>query len=256
MRSSPVQDTTVGKLSLLGFDPQNSSHKPNRTIEDTQVAICTISVVATNLISHEKVDQVTNEQNLVRRAQRGDEDAFSALFQLYRRLVYSVCLSMTRDAAEAEDMTQEAFLKVFEKVGTLRRDSAFSSWLYRVAVNTVLMKRRRHKSPPMLSLDAPALSDSPSLRQELGKRDPSLSGAIDRISLHRAIQALPAGCRKIFRLYEVHGYQHREIAELLHCSIGNSKSQLRHAKLKMRDLLFPQWASTRSRNVICITDER
>jgi hypothetical protein len=73
MRSSPVQDTTVGKLSLLGFDPQNSSHKPNRTIEDTQVAICTISVVATNLISDEKVDQVTNEQNLVRRAQRGDE---------------------------------------------------------------------------------------------------------------------------------------------------------------------------------------
>ena len=131
---------------------------------------------------------------------------------------------------------------MFHNVGTFRGDSAFSTWLYRVAVNTVLMKLRR-QFPPMLSLDEPMSSDSPSLRRELGKRDLNLSGAIDRISLHRAIQALPAGCRKIFGLHEVHGYQHREIAALLHCSIGNSKSQLSKAKLKMRGLLFPKWNS-------------
>ena len=107
----------------------------------------------------------------------------------------------------------------------------------------------------MLSLDAPMSSDSPSLRHELGKRDPNLSGAIDRISLHKAIQTLPAGYKKIFGLHEVHGYQHREIAELLHCSIGTSKSQLSRAKLKIRGLLFPKWGSTRLRNAERITDE-
>jgi RNA polymerase sigma-70 factor, ECF subfamily len=191
----------------------------DRTIEDTPVATCTISPAATNAISFEKSARVAHELTLVRRAQRGDEEVFATLFQLNRRWVYSVCISMTRDASEAEDLTQEAFIQVFHKVGTFRGDSAFSSWLHRVAVNTVLMKRRRRKTPPMLSLDAPVSSDSPSLRHELGKRDPNLSGAIDRISLHRAIQALPAGCRKIFGLHEVDGYQRsrdRRTVALLH----------------------------------------
>jgi RNA polymerase sigma-70 factor, ECF subfamily len=219
------------------------------------VATCTISAAATNAISLEKSERVANELTLIRRAQRGDEEAFAALFQLHRRRVYSVCLSMTRDVPDAEDLTQEAFLQVYHKIGTFRGDSAFSSWLHRVAVNTVLMKRRRRKPQPMLSLDAPVSSESPSLRYELGKRDPNLSGAIDRISLHRAIQALPAGYKKIFGLHEVDGYQHREIAELLHCSIGTSKSQLSRAKLKIRGLLFPKWDSTRLRNAVRITDE-
>jgi len=219
------------------------------------VATGAISAAATNSISLEKSERATNELTLVRRAQRGDEEAFATLFQLHRSLVYSVCLSMTRDVSEAEDLTQEAFLQVFHKVGTFRGDSAFSSWLYRIAVNTVLMKLRRHKSLPMLSLDAPVSSDSPSPRHELGKRDPNLSGVIDRISLHGAIQALPSGYRKIFGLHEVHGYQHREIAALLHCSINTSKSQLRHAKLKMRGLLLPKWSSARLRNAARMTDE-
>jgi len=219
------------------------------------VATCAISAATKNSISLEKSERVANELILVRRAQRGDEEAFATLFQLHRRRVYSVCLSMTRDASEAEDLTQEAFLHVFQKVRTFRGDSAFSTWLYRLAVNTVLMKRRRHKSPPMLSLDAPVPSDSPSLRCELGNRDPNLSSTIDRISPHRAIQALPSGYRKIFGLHEVHGYQHHEIAELLHCSINTSKSQLHHAKRKMRGLLFPKWSSAPLRNAVRITDE-
>ena len=137
-------------------------------------------------------------------------------------------------------MTQEAFLQVFRNLGSFRGDSAFSTWLYRVAVNTVLMKRRR-KSPPIVSLDEPASADSPAPRRDLGRRDLNLSGAIDRISLDRAMEALPAGCRKIFGLHEVDGYQHDEIAELLHCSVGNSKSQLHKAKEKMRRLLLPKW---------------
>lgn len=217
------------------------------------MATCAISTAATNSTSTGKRERDANKPTLVQRAQRGNEEALATLFQLHRSRVYSVCLSMTRDVAEAEDLTQDAFLQMFRSIGTFRGDSAFSTWLHRVAVNTVLMKLRRSKSPPMLSLDEPASPNSPSSRPELGKRDPNLSGATDRISLRRATQALPAGCRKIFDLHEVQGYQHHEIAELLHCSIGNSKSQLHRAKLKIRGLLSPKRNSDALRKVPRVT---
>jgi RNA polymerase sigma-70 factor, ECF subfamily len=209
------------------------------------VATCMITATATNVspinvlpVGDDNLPD-NSERSLVQRAQRGDEQAFATLFQLHKKRVYSVCLQMTKDVADAEDLTQEAFMQVFRSVNSFRGDSAFSTWLYRVAVNTVLMKLRRRKSPPVLSLDEPVSTDSPSLKREVGKQDPSLSGAIDRIALRRALEELPGGCRQIFDLHEVEGYQHHEIAELLQCSIGNSKSQLHKAKMKMRDLLLP-----------------
>jgi RNA polymerase sigma-70 factor (ECF subfamily) len=204
------------------------------------VATCVISATAANLIPGKQEAQRESEHTLIQRAQRGDQQAFARLFQLHRKRVYSVCLLMTKDLAEAEDLTQEAFLQVFRSVGSFRGDSAFSTWLYRVAVNTVLMKLRRRKTPRVLSLDEPVSSESPSLRRDVGKADPHLSGAIDRIALRRAMHELPDGCRKIFVLHEVEGYQHHEIAQMLDCSVGNSKSQLHKAKMKMRDLLFPK----------------
>jgi RNA polymerase sigma-70 factor (ECF subfamily) len=181
-----------------------------------------------------------SEGTLVQRAQRGDEQAFATLYQLNKKRVYSVCLRMTKDVAEAEDLAQEAFIQVFRNLNSFRGNSAFATWLYRIAVNTVLMKLRRRKSPPLLSLDEAVSSDSPSLKREIGKDDLSLRGAIDRIALRRAIEELPGGARQIFELHEVEGYQHHEIAEQLQCSIGNSKSQLHKAKKTMRALLFPQ----------------
>jgi len=210
------------------------------------VATCVITATASNVnaVNVLPVGDANHpdnsERSLVQRAQRGDEQAFATLFQLHKKRVYSVCLQMTKDVADAEDLTQEAFMQVFRSVNSFRGDSAFSTWLYRVAVNTVLMKLRRRKSPPVLSLDEPVSTDSPSLKREVGKQDPSLSGAIDRIALRRALEELPGGCRQIFDLHEVEGYQHHEIAELLQCSIGNSKSQLHKAKMKMRDLLLPR----------------
>jgi RNA polymerase sigma-70 factor (ECF subfamily) len=156
---------------------------------------------------------------------------------------------MTKDVADAEDLTQEAFLQVFRNIHSFRGDSAFSTWLYRIAVNTVLMKLRRRKAPPVLSLDEPVSPDSPSLKREIGQADLSLSGVVDRIALRRAIQELPQGCRQIFDLHEVQGFQHHEIARRLQCSIGNSKSQLHKAKMKMRDLLFPKTAYARQPRV-------
>jgi RNA polymerase sigma-70 factor, ECF subfamily len=212
------------------------------------VATCAISATATSVIPLQKEPvRDDSERSLVQRAQSGDEQAFSILFELHKKRVYSVCLLMTKDVAEAEDLTQEAFLQVFRSVGSFRGDSAFSTWLYRVAVNTVLMKLRRRKAPPTLSLDEPVSSESPSLKRDYGKNDPRLSGVVDRIALRRAIRELPEGCRKIFALHEVQGYQHHEIAKLLRCSIGNSKSQLHKAKLKLRDLLFPKRRIVRKR---------
>jgi len=205
------------------------------------MATCVISATETNLIPVKtEGTRDRSERSLVQRAQKGDGQAFGTLFELHKKRVYSVCLLMTKDVAESEDLTQEAFLQVFRTISTFRGDSAFSTWLYRIAVNTVLMKLRRRKSRAVLSLSEPVSPDSPSLSHDIGTSDSRLTGAIDRIALLRAIETLPQGCRTIFALHEIEGYQHHEIAALLRCSIGNSKSQLHKAKLKMRDHLFPK----------------
>ena len=143
---------------------------------------------------------------------------------------------MTANAAEAEDLTQDAFLQVFRKLENFRGDSALSTWLYRVAVNTVLMHFRK-KGLKHVSLDEPATREPGSPKREYGRVDERLSNSVDRIALTRAMNDLPAGYRTIFLMHEVKGYDHREIARLLSCSIGNSKSQLHRAKAKMRDLM-------------------
>jgi RNA polymerase sigma-70 factor, ECF subfamily len=213
------------------------------------MATCVISSTATDLIANAKEKNDGSEHSLVHRAQEGDDDAFATLFERHKKRIYSVCLLMTKDVAEAEDLTQEAFLQAFRTIRTFRGDAAFSTWLYRIAINTVLMKLRRHKSKALLSLSQPVSPESPSLSLDIGMPDMRLSGTIDRIALLRALEELPNGCKTIFSLHEIEGYQHQEIAALLHCSIGNSKSQLHKAKLKMRDLLFPKGRILRRRTV-------
>jgi RNA polymerase sigma-70 factor, ECF subfamily len=186
-------------------------------------------------------DTATNKlsliADLIKRAQAGDADAFGALFQAHKARVYSVCLRMTSNAAEAEDLTQDAFLQVFRKITKFRGDSAFSTWVHRIAVNTVLMRFRK-KSLCQVSLDEPiGTSSGAKIRREYGTRDKNLAGCIDRIALARAIKKLPSGYRTIFLLHEVEGYEHQEIAEMLSCSVGNSKSQLYKAKMRFRELL-------------------
>src|SRR5215467_9716264 len=143
-----------------------------RIWKETNVATCVISATEANVIPASGAKGRDESQlELVKRAQAGDEQAFAALFQQHKNRVYSVCLLMTKDVAEAEDLTQEAFLQVFRTVGSFRGDAAFSTWLYRVAVNTVLMKLRRRKSPATISLDEPVNSESPSLHRDFGKSD-------------------------------------------------------------------------------------
>jgi RNA polymerase sigma-70 factor (ECF subfamily) len=182
-----------------------------------------------------------SDAELVRLARDGNEDAFAALYAAHKTKVYSICLRMTSNAAEAEDLTQTAFLQVFRKLESFRGDSALSTWLYRVAVNTVLMHFRK-KGLRQVSLDEPANRESGAPKREQGRVDERLSTSIDRIMLTRAMKELPAGYRTIFLLHEVKGYEHHEIARLLRCSVGNSKSQLHKAKARMRELLGQQRA--------------
>ena len=183
-----------------------------------------------------RVNQRQSDIELVRQAQQGNADAFGDLYNQHKAKVYSLCLRMTGNTAEAEDLTQVAFLQVFRKLASFRGDSALSTWLYRVAVNTVLMHFRK-KGVQQLSLDEPVSQGADSPKREVGRADDRLRGSVDRIALTRAMQELPPGYRTIFVLHEVEGYEHHEIARRLRCSVGTSKSQLHKAKARMRELL-------------------
>jgi RNA polymerase sigma-70 factor, ECF subfamily len=180
---------------------------------------------------------IAGEAEAIQKAQGGDAASFEMLYALHKRRVYSLCLRMLGNVAEAEDLTQEAFLQLYRKIGTFRGDSAFSTWLHRLAVNVVLMHLRK-KGLPQVSLEEtlePSQEDGP--RKDIGARDLTLSGSVDRVTLERAIENLPPGYRLVFVLHDVEGYEHNEIAGMLECSIGNSKSQLHKARMKLRDLL-------------------
>lgn len=179
------------------------------------------------------------EIQLIRRAQAGDCEAFSSLYETHRRKVYSICLRITREPSEAEDCAQEAFLQCFLRLSTFRGDSALSTWLYRLTVNVVLMRLRANHNRP-LSVELAPSGDNPgevSYLNLLPVEDLHLSGAIDRIALSRALRRLPHGYRTIFLLHDVEGMAHSEIARKLGCTIGNSKSQLHQARLRLRRFL-------------------
>lgn len=182
---------------------------------------------------------VIPEAEIIRRAQQGDAEAFGILFRKHKTRVYALCLRMTRNAAEAEDLMQDAFLHVFRKLSAFRADSALSTWLYRVTVNTVLMHFRK-KTLCTVSADKPSSNDQNSnpTPREFPTTDFRLAGSVDRLALNRALEELPVGYRRIFLLHEVAGYEHREIATFLGCSVGNSKSQLHKARQRIREVLL------------------
>ena len=144
-----------------------------------------------------------SEAELIERAKLGDAEAFQALYDKHKRRVYSLCLRMTANTAEAEDLAQEAFLQLYRKIATFRGESAFSTWLHRLSVNVVLMHLRK-KSLPVVSLEETtqgAEEDSP--KRDFGADDVALAGSIDRMQLQRAVDSLPPGYRMIFVLHDI-----------------------------------------------------
>ncbi len=178
------------------------------------------------------------EAETIRRAQLGDADAFERIYKLHSRRVYALCLRMAGNPAEAEDLTQEAFMTVLRKIRTFRGDSAFSTWLHRIAVNLVLMRLRKKSSqetsPERIKEQS---EDRGGPNAELGGPDLRLAGSIDRVNLERAIERLTPCHRLVFVLHDVQGYKHKEIAKILSWSIGNSKAQLHRSRRKLREFL-------------------
>jgi len=170
---------------------------------------------------------------LAQAAADGKMTALGVLYERHNRRVYSVCLGMTRDPAQAEDLTQEVFVHLVRKIGSFRGDSQFSTWLHRLTVNLVLMHfrskeaRREQKREDLEDRNFNA-------RQ---RRQPSGGQLVERLALQSALTQLPRGCRAVFLLFEIGGYKHDEIAILLGCSSGTSKSQLHRARMKLRGLL-------------------
>jgi RNA polymerase sigma-70 factor, ECF subfamily len=177
------------------------------------------------------------EAEVIRRAKRGEEDAFATLYKRYKARAYSLCFRMVRNTGVAEELTQEAFLQVYRKLDTYRGDAQFSTWLHRLVVNVVLMHLRK-RVLPQESLDEVmhADADNPFLR--FGQQDRVLARTADRVALERTIAALPPGYRLVFILHDIQGYEHKEIADMLGCTIGNSKSQLHKARLRVRHFLL------------------
>ncbi|HSZ01141.1 MAG TPA: sigma-70 family RNA polymerase sigma factor [Terriglobales bacterium] len=178
------------------------------------------------------------EADVVRRAQHGDAVAFERIYRSHSRKVYALCLRMTGDPSEAADLTQDVFLQLFRKIGTFRGESSFSTWLHRMAVNIVLMRFRKK---PIADASLDALTDPEdefsTAPKEFGSPDLRLNGVIDRVILQAAINELPLGYKAMFILHYVQGYKYTEIAEILGCTVGNSKSQVHKARMRLRELL-------------------
>jgi RNA polymerase sigma-70 factor (ECF subfamily) len=177
-------------------------------------------------------------------AQTGDQDAFTDLYVQNKKHVFSVCIRMVRDYSLAEDLTQETFLQVYRKLASFRGDSVFSTWLHRLAVNTVLMHLRK-RVPAVVSLDH-LMESAPDERvgRSFGTRDLTQAGVIDRLAIERVVATMAPGYRSIFLLHDIHGFDHGEIASMLKCSRGNTKSQLHKARRALRDALAAQSASS------------
>jgi RNA polymerase sigma-70 factor (ECF subfamily) len=172
------------------------------------------------------------DQN-VRLAAAGDMEAFGEIYRCHTGRVFSLCLRMTHNRAEAEDLTQDVFVQVFRKLKTFRGESSFTTWLHRVTINHVLMHFRK---PATVREKATEDSAIP-IRIEGGTEKPSRMSLVDRVSLKDAIRQLAPGHRLVFILHDVEGYEHAEIGHLLGCAVGTSKSQLHKARVKLRHLL-------------------
>jgi len=180
-----------------------------------------------------------SDYELAQRSAGGDTGAFEVLYRKHYRRVYALCLRMMSNPVEAEDMTQDVFLQLFNKIGMFRGESAFTTWLHRMTVNQVLMHFRKKSTRSELLTDE---GETP-VQIVKGTENPGMMPVVDRISLERALQQLPPGYRTVFVLHDIEGYEHYEISDMLGIAEGTSKSQLHKARLKLRQLIRQQAAS-------------
>lgn len=170
------------------------------------------------------------------KAKHGDIPSFEKLYALYKRPVYVLCLRLTRDVVDAEDLTQEVFMQVYRKVSGFRGEAAFGSWLYKVAINVSMMHLRKLRRSKELQFDESKPDTSP--------RPGALPGGshhqcdpIERISLLRALLGLSKDSRALVILHDLNGFTHSETAQYLGTNANTGKSQLHRAHRELRDIL-------------------
>jgi RNA polymerase sigma-70 factor (ECF subfamily) len=166
--------------------------------------------------------------SLVERAQRGERRAFESLYREHVGRVYALCLRMSGDADRAEELTQDVFVRAWSRLSSFRGDSAFGTWLHRIAVTAVLQKRRGDKRRELrietrenLELESAATRERPA----------------EKLDLERAVAGLPEGARAVFLLHDVQGYKHHEIADMMGLAVGTTKAQLHRARRLLREML-------------------
>src|SRR6187551_2615261 len=178
----------------------------------------------------------SSDFELTQAAAGGDMVAFEEIYQRHHRRVYSICLRMLQNAFEAEDLTQDVFIQLYKKVGSFRGDSAFTTWLHRMTVNQVLMHFRKRT----VKFEKTTEEGETPVQIVSGTANPEKMRIVDKIALDNAIEQLPTGYKNVFVLHDVEGFEHEEVARILGCSVGTSKSQLHKARLKLRGLIIQQ----------------
>jgi RNA polymerase sigma-70 factor (ECF subfamily) len=188
-----------------------------------------------DFIEPKVIDNVSSSTDFVltQSAAHGNMAAFEEIYQRHHRRVYSICLRMLQNATEAEDLTQDVFIQLYRKIGSFRGDSAFTTWLHRLTVNQVLMHFRKRN----VKFEKTTEEGETPVQVVGGTENPRKMPVVDKIAIENAIAQLPDGYRNVFVLHDVEGYEHEEVARILGCSVGTSKSQLHKARLKLRKLL-------------------
>ena len=192
--------------------------------------------IAGGKVVAETPTQPESDQQLAKAAAGGDMAAFEELYRRHNRRVYALCLRMTQNQTEAEDLMQESFIQLFRKIGSFRGDSAFTTWLHRLTVNQVLMHFRKRS----VKLEKTTEEGDTPEQMVMGTGNPNQMPVVDRIALDRAIAQLPPGYRSVFVLHDIEGHEHEEIARMLGVAVGTSKSQLHKARMRLRALLRMQ----------------
>ena len=170
---------------------------------------------------------------IILRCQQGEREAVGTLYEMYKQRIYNVAYRMTSNHADSEEIVQEVFIKVYQKIGSFRGDSTFACWIYRIAINQSLSywrKKRRRAENKLISLTE---------RESLLQQGRDGGRALFQHHLQRAMASLPDSCRAVFVLHDIEGFTHQEIGAIRGCSVGASKSLLAKARLKMRRYLQP-----------------
>ena len=186
-------------------------------------------------VSKAKAIDVTtmSDYELAQASSKGDMVAFEEVYNRHHRRVYAICLRMLKNANGAEDLTQDVFIQLHRKIGSFRGDSAFTTWLHRLTVNQVLMHFRKR----IVKFEKTTEEGEVPVQAIKGSEKPGKMPVVDKIAIQNAIKELPNGYRNVFILHDVEGFEHEEVARILGCSVGTSKSQLHKARLKLRKLL-------------------